>query len=323
MSDKGSIKLYRGYGHQKNLVMYGHAFEWKAKRKQEVYSGSIANMIHLLKMFMVRPYPYAKVRLKVMGREMETTAEEDGFFKFRWVMDEALQSGWYKAEAFLLSDQGAEVAFSESDVWVPDKTQLAFISDIDDTVLISHSATILKRMRELLAKNPYKRRLFSSAAKWYQLLSFSATVKDMPNPFFYVSSSEWNLYDNIRKIFEHNQLPNGVFLLSHLKRFKDVFKTGKTRHEAKKDRIARILRIFPNQKFVLIGDNSQRDPVIYSAIAEEFPGRVYAVFIRDVRKKKRKSTTVLMDMLAQKGIKTNLFRHNTDAIAYSKEIGLI
>lgn len=323
MSNKYSVKLYRGYGHQHNLVVYGHAFRWQAKSNRDVYEGSLANMVHLLKLFMVKPYPFAKVRLYFGETILETKAEKDGFFKFQWSMDDYLQSGRHGVKACLLSEQDDVLATAESDVLVPDKTQLAFISDIDDTVLISHSATILKRMRELLAKNPYKRKLFSSAATWYQLLALSGTSKRMPNPFFYVSSSEWNLYGNIMRIFEFNLLPQGALLLSHLKQFHEIFKTGKTKHESKKERIARIMRVFPHQKFVLIGDNSQRDPMIYAAIVEEFPGRVFAVFIRNIRKRKSKTTLLLMDQLADKGVKSYLFEHNADAIAYSKKIGLI
>lgn len=323
MSNQYSVKLYRGYGHQHNMVVYGHAFRWKAKSKKDVYQGSLANMIHLLKLFMVKPYPFARVRLCFGEKMLETRAEKDGFFKFQWSMEGPLESGRHGAKVFLLAEHGDVLAEAESDVLVPDRTQLAFISDIDDTVLVSHSATILKRMRELLAKNPYKRKLFSSAAVWYRLLAVSGTNDRMPNPFFYVSSSEWNLYDNIMRIFEHNLLPRGALLLSHLKQFHEVFKTGKTKHESKKERIARIMRVFPDQKFVLIGDNSQRDPVIYAAIVEEFPGRVFAVFIRNIRKRKSKATLLLMDQLANKGVKSHLFEHNADAIVYSEEIGLI
>ncbi|WP_028298473.1 App1 family protein [Olivibacter sitiensis] len=323
MSNKYSVKLYRGYGHQHNMVAYGHAFEWMATSKKDIYESSLANMVHLLKLFMVRPFPYARLRLHFDSQMVETVAEKDGFFKFQWSSSQAFAGGMYPLFVELLGEGDKVLATDRSDILIPEITQMAFISDIDDTVLVSHSTTILKRMRELLAKNPYKRRLFSSAAIWYQLLA-SGGVKDQPsNPFFYVSSSEWNLYDNIMKIFEHNMLPSGVLLLSHLKRFREVFNTGRTKHESKKDRIARIMRVFPHQKFVLIGDNSQRDPMIYSAIVEEFPGRVFAIFIRNVRKRKGKSTQLLMDQLTDMGVQTYLFEHNIDAIFHSREIGLI
>ena len=39
--------------------------------------------------------------------------------------------------------------------------------------------------------------------------------------------------------------------------------------------------------FILIGDNGQHDPEIYSQIAAEYPNRIRAVYIRVVRKKAR------------------------------------
>ena len=48
------------------------------------------------------------------------------------------------------------------------------------------------------------------------------------------------------------------------------------------EKIADITRIFDatgDQKFVLIGDTSQRDPEVYRAIKTKYPTRVPAIFI--------------------------------------------
>ena len=37
--------------------------------------------------------------------------------------------------------------------------------------------------------------------KHYNMLASANTQKDVPNPFFYVSSSEWNLYYYLTEIF--------------------------------------------------------------------------------------------------------------------------
>ena len=43
-----------------------------------------------------------------------------------------------------------------------------------------------------------------------------------------------------------------------------------------------MLAFYPNLRFLLIGDNGQRDVSIYAKVVSDYPARVAAVFIRDV-----------------------------------------
>ncbi|MDQ7948555.1 MAG: App1 family protein, partial [Pedobacter sp.] len=205
----------------------------------------------------------------------------------------------------------------------PHITQYAFISDIDDTIMVSHSATIGRRLRELFVKNPRTRKTFPSLTKHYKLLAKAHAAPDQPNPFFYVSSSEWNLYDYLVETFRFNELPEGAFLLNQLKRWKNLFGTGKTGHEGKLLRVMRIIDAFPNQQFIFFGDNSQQDPMIYQAIAAKYPTNVVAVYIRNIRPSRTAETEEVLGKIAADHIKTCLFTHSDEAIAHSTQIGLI
>ena len=111
----------------------------------------------------------------------------------------------------------------------------------------------------------------------YQLLANTGASRNTHNLFFYVSSSEWNLYDYIFEFTKNNKLPKGIYLLNQLKTFRQVFKTGQNNHKTKFMRISRIMETYPDQKFILLGDDSQEDPNINSAIVEHFPQNIYAV----------------------------------------------
>lgn len=322
MSTTAEIKIYNGYGHTKNLVVYGHVFKWRPEIDVKLAANSFQQMLTLLKLFMSRPYASARLRLVFMEQMVETEAADDGFFKFKWRSEVHLEPGIYDLKVGLI-EEGVETMYVPGKVHVPSATQYAFVSDIDDTVLISHSASLWKRLRELLAKNPYRRRLFKDNVVWYNLLAKAATETVHLNPFFYVSSSEWNLYDYLREIFHHNGLPTGSFLLSHFKQWYGFFQSGRTKHDDKYRRIDRLLRVFPKQKFVLIGDNSQRDPIIYTALASNHPDRIVAIFIRNIKKKRSKFTLQLLNELAKSNIHTCLFQHNHEAIEHSLKIGLI
>ncbi|WP_235324571.1 phosphatase domain-containing protein [Pedobacter lusitanus] len=141
--------------------------------------------------------------------------------------------------------------------------------------------------------------------------------------FFYVSSSEWNLYDYLVSTFSFNQLPEGSFLLNQIKRWKDLLKTGKTGHEGKLMRIMRIIDAFPNQKFILFGDNSQRDTEIYTTIAIKYPESIEAIYIRNIRQEKQDAALDLLRKAEEKGIHTCLFKDSKEAMSHAVRIGLI
>src|SRR3546814_6066391 len=46
--------------------------------------------------------------------------------------------------------------------------------------------------------------------------------------------------------------------------------------------IRNMLELYDQFPFVLIGDSGQRDPEIYAQVVREHPGRVAAIYIRDV-----------------------------------------
>ena len=317
------IKVYHGYGHENDLVVFGHVFEKKTGLRQAFTNSVLKNMRQLVKLFMVKPLPAIKVRLKWNNSYYTTTTAHDGFFRFEWRSDASTPAGWHNVMVEAIDEQETILGTGKGSIFIPHFAQYAFISDIDDTVLVSHSATIVKRLKVLLSKNPHTRKPFKDVVEHYRQLARGNRKDNVPNPFFYVSSSEWNLYDYLNEFFAFNKLPKGVFLLNAIKKLHELVKTGKTKHEGKFMRIARIIKTFPNQQFVLLGDNSQKDPEIYASVAAGFPKNVYAVYIRNVRKEKAAATEEILASLSNKNIHTCFYKKSATAIEHSKAIALI
>ncbi len=323
MSTNLSVKIYHGYGHTENLIMLGHVLKGNNKATDEYTNGVLPNMLRLLRLFFVKPVPGAKLKLSRPGQTLYTTTEKDGFFKFEWQEKESMPAGWHDVYVDCVDEQDAVLASGKGSLFVPHITQYAFVSDIDDTVLVSYSSTILKRLTTLLFKNPHTRTAFPDVAAHYRQLAFAHTEEDVPNPFYYVSSSEWNLYNDLVAFFRYNHLPEGVFLLNGIKRWYQFVKTGKTTHEGKLLRTVRIMEAFPHQQFVLMGDNSQKDPLIYEAVAKKYPDRIYAVYIRNVYGKKEAATKEILQNIEALNVHTCFYNHSSEAIEHSKSIGLI
>jgi phosphatidate phosphatase APP1 len=180
-----------------------------------------------------------------------------------------------------------------------------------------------KRLFVLFTQNARSRKPFEGVVRHYQLLAKGQTSGDAPNPFFYVSSSEWNLYDFLQEFTTLNGIPRGVFLLNVMKQFSQLLKTGQNNHQTKFTRIARILKTYSHQGFVLLGDSSQHDPYIYEDIVRHFGQQIKAVYIRDVYRKNQDKARDVLHKIEAAGVPCCFFSTSAEAIMHSQKIGLI
>ncbi|OGX86671.1 hypothetical protein BEN47_12730 [Hymenobacter lapidarius] len=319
-----TLKLYRGFGSPGCVVVQGHAFRQSPLSRRYERVNFWANAWGLLRLFLVRPWAAVPVRVTVGGQTTGARTDTDGFFRVEVALPIPLPAGWHPATAELLDARtGARLAHATAEVHVPYETPYAVISDIDDTFLVSHSATRWQRLWVLLSRNARSRAPFADVAAHYQWLAQAGQpTPGPPNAFFYVSSSEWNLYDFILEFAAHNNMPKGVFQLSQLKRLSQLRESGQNKHATKLDRIVRVFAACPSQRFVLLGDDSQHDPGIYAAVVKRYPGRVRAVYIRQVHAGGRPAAEAALDEIRQAGVATCHFEHSRDALQHSQQMGL-
>lgn len=319
LTDEPVIKVYRGFGNESEFFLMGHVLRL-SPRPRKTYSKSwIRNMLAVVRLFMVKPMPDATVVLSWRGQTHVVTTQKDGFFKFH-IKSPNLVAGLH--EVIVSLDDNEQVK-GYSSILIPPPVDTIYISDVDDTFLISHSDKTRRRLRELFTHNERNRKAFDGVVNHYQQLAMSGRAAgEAPNPFFYVSSSEWNLYDFIREFANFNELPKGVFLLGKMKRIKDFLHSGQNNHATKFNRIEQIVTTYPGVKFVLLGDDSQQDPIIYRDVAKAFPEKVLAVYIRNVSETKPEVQEIL-DRIKSHGIACCYFKHSSEALIHSQQIGLI
>ena len=326
LTNRPVVKVYHSYGGNGQIVVMGHVLKVSPLPRVKYRRNFWTNTMALIRLFIVKPIPRAKLSLTFHGETLEQTAEDDGFFRFQWSPFTMPAAGWHKVEVLLaegIVKKYHGTVIGEGEIYIPHVRQYAIISDIDDTFLISHSSNLRKRLYVLLTENAYSRKPFEGVVKHYQALAHAGTVPVEPNPFFYVSSSEWNLYDYIREFAKKNELPKGIYLLSQLKRITEAWKTGQNRHATKFFRITRILEAFPAQDFILLGDDSQQDPVIYASVVEHFREQIKAVYLRNVFEKNEKVVKEAIAKIESAGIPVCHFKHSAEAMEHSYKIGLI
>lgn len=320
---KPILKLYRGYANEQELIVMGHVFEPTRKKDYDFQKKRFKNAASVIKMFGLKTHSNAEVYLEYKNGNLRTKTLNDGYFKFCVPLDQIEKYGWIDYKVSI--KHGSKIIREKGKYIRPHEGEIGIISDIDDTFLISHSLNPFKKLYHLLFKNVTNRKVYDDVVPHYQALSISGREdKSKPNAFFYVSSSEWNLYRFIEKFAEIHHLPKAVLLLKDIKTsIKDFIISGKGNHNHKFFKIKHILEFYPNLKYVLLGDDSQEDAFIYEAISKIFPLSVKAVYIRQTGKTKKRKVIEVMKNLKSLDVEVCYFSSSKEAMEHSKLIGLI
>lgn len=273
---------YRGYGTAQRGLVLGRVLEAPGIGAPDAAHSRWRNLLATLKRLESDPLPFARVRAHVAhaaAHAHELEADDEGFVR-AWIAtplpDDA--AGWQPVELELAAAPRGAGARAIAPLLVPPATaRFGVVSDMDDTVLQSEVTNFVRAARVVLLENALTRLPFPGVAAFYRALGRGATGHEA-NPVFYVSSSPWNLYDVIDGFLEAQKIPPGPLLL----RDWDIGGLSGRHAGHKAPAIREILATYPHLPFVLVGDSGQEDPEIYSALVREHPGRILAVYIRNV-----------------------------------------
>lgn len=226
--------------------------------------------------------PDARLRLYADGQIVEARADHEGFFRARIDARRRHDPGWHDVTVELVDSlAGGRGLRRTAPVLVPDpEAHFAVVSDLDDTVIHSGVTELLTEARLALSKNARNRVAFPGVAAFYRALVRGPDGRGT-NPIFYVSRNNWNLFDFFVEFFREQHIPPGPFFLEDISLVERPSERM-AREDHKHDVIAELMDTYPELPFVLIGDAGDDDPEIYARLAREHPGRIRAVYIRDV-----------------------------------------
>ncbi len=278
--DPFEILPYRGHGTSRRLFLKGRVLEEAGITRAGQNDTVWHNVRNMARRFASDEVAGARVGASFRGLRVQTTADAEGFFEVSFELSEPIRdpAGWYPVELELLtpmSPGGGEVR-STGHVLVPHAANFGVISDIDDTVVRSSATNVLKMAWIVLRNNAHTRLPFEGVAAFYKALQRGEEGGPL-NPIFYVSSSPWNIYDVLEDFLNVHGVPPGPLFL------KDWSPTVLGKHRDYKLGVIRdLLEKYEDLPFVLIGDSGEEDPEIYLQTVREHPGRIKAVYIRDV-----------------------------------------
>jgi len=290
-----AIVAYRGFAGDARVLVQGRAQRAKEIPPSAASDSAWRNLLSLYQRVDADPLPYARVRASVGGATRELVADDEGFFRAWLDLPHPLpgEAPWQEAELTLLEplrpDQPDVRATAQ--IRVPSGAPtFGIISDLDDTVIQSRITSFIHAARTVALGNARTRLPFPGVAAFYQALERGGDGSRL-NPIFYVSSSPWNLHDIIAEFMDLQRIPRGPICL----RDWDIVLSALTSSRLgtfKEPVIREILDLYPTLPFILIGDNGQKDPEIYRAILDRYPGRILAIYIRNVHANPERSASV-------------------------------
>lgn len=317
------VRPYLGYGTSSEVRLMGRVLD--DKRIATGPTDSLwTNALRTLRRVESDEVRGATVRLIDGDTALDAQTDPDGYFSFRYTPD-APDRPWHEVRLELVAPEPDDPieANHAGRIQIPrPDADFAVISDLDDTVVKTGATNKLSYARAVLLNNATSRLPFPGVAALYRALQ-RGPDGDGTNPFFYVSSSPWNLFGQFHGFLRHRDIPEGPIFLKDFGIDEDKFiKSGHRSH--KLDYIKTLLDTYPDLPFVLVGDSGQEDAEIYARVARERPGRLRAIYIRDVTDDTRdQKVQALADEVEALGVPMRLVTDTGTAARHSAEVGLI
>jgi phosphatidate phosphatase APP1 len=294
------IQPFFGYRSRTRLVLSCRAL--RSSRPGFDKGGRLQAIRTMLAQFASREAPDVEVTLELAGQDrtllcQTAVTDGDGFIHFDLRLEPELDLPvhpvWEVVTLRWRNREGEQCV--EGHVLVPGtEGRLAVISDIDDTIIETGITggvrAIARNWRRILAELPEERIAVPGADLFYGALGGGQVLpahtvragKRAPathRPFFYVSSSPWNLFSYLVAFQRAKGLPLGPLMLRNWGFDRETL--GSSGHGAHKiAQIDAILGMYPDLRFALIGDDTQGDLPAYGSAVEHYPDRVAAIFIR-------------------------------------------
>ncbi|NOJ60304.1 phosphatase domain-containing protein [Arthrobacter sp. 260] len=221
--------------------------------------------------------PGVDVRIELGGVTATVTSDSAGIIDSRLSLDSPLEPG--STEASLHVDGRAQVPATVH--VMSGEPVRGVVCDIDDTVWVTGISHPARAAWRTLRGSSSTRRSVPGMAR---LLRTAVEGQDHPG-VVYLSNGPWNFVGPVSRFLERHDFPAGAVLMTDW---------GITPHrwfrdgqEHKSSSLARLIQDMPHVTWVLVGDNGEHDPTLYSDLARDHPDHVAAIALREVRPTER------------------------------------
>jgi phosphatidate phosphatase APP1 len=291
--DRGGFALqpYRGYGSREEVFLIGRVFRQPQLGAPRRDGSVAAQLIAIARWLLRRGVARATLEIAFCGAGQRITTDRDGYFRVHLRPTTAPPGDrlWHEMRITLVEPAAITTAGA---IFVPPAAcRYVVISDIDDTIMETGVANKVRMLWNLFMQGPRSRVAFPGIAALLQALHRGVSGAET-NPMLYVSRGPWSIYEILDEFFNLHAIPVGPILF--LREWGLTLQSPLPRRAEghKLELIRNMLSLYRDLPFILIGDSGQRDPEIYARIVREHPGRVLAVYIRNVSRDPARRRTI-------------------------------
>jgi len=268
------VSVYPAYGDGVSLTIEGRVVESRDGPSAAADDGRLRNLWRNFRLWINDERKRVPVDLTVGESSMRTRTDDEGYFRLQ--ASHVLPAGWHEIAASSAKGVGRGRLLV-----VPQANRLGMISDLDDTILVSEVTSKPRLLANSFLKNSTQRQAVPGMAALYAR-TLAANPQPASAPLFYLSASPRQLFETIDAFLAGNGFPAGVLIT---KRVTDDASSDPLfdQFAYKTRQIEAILDRLPWVRFVLVGDDGERDPEIYDWVRRRHPERVAEIWIRRVR----------------------------------------
>jgi len=259
---------------------------------------SFKNLLKVVKSYHIDVCSHHEITVSIDHRNFETHTDEHGSFSLSL---DFIPKGKPKI-SLTQTNQDLQIIQTYPIIFKDTDSSFDVISDIDDTIVYSYTASFFKRIGTIAFTTPKKRKPIEFTQGLFDIFN------EQNSRVIYISKSESNLFNILTTIIEHNNLPKGQLFLTPYLKFAQLFKSKK--HNFKEVNIRFILENSGDKKFVLFGDDSQKDMEVYTSIINKFPNRLLKVYIRQTKRKILPHQKNMLEKLRSTGVAVDYFKAN-------------
>ncbi|WP_164103586.1 App1 family protein [Candidatus Laterigemmans baculatus] len=287
------IQPYRGYGSSREMYMMGRVFRQPGLGQSVTKQTTRRDLLDIFRRFVRRGVRDAVVIARFGSDEQRVRTDRDGYFSIHMHFSQPLRSKhlWHSLDLELAGPE-ASANKAEGLFFVPpENARRVIISDIDDTVMYTGVVNKALMMWRLFVQGPRSRVAFPGVAAFYQSLHHGLAGDEL-NPMLYVSRGPWSIYEVLVEFFHLHRIPVGPILFLREWGLTLQRPLPRRAEDHKLTLIRRMLALYSDLPFVLIGDSGQHDPEIYLRVIHEHPGRVLATYIRNVSREPARAKAI-------------------------------
>ena len=213
----------------------------------------------------------AAVTITVGDVTVEALTDRGGYIDQR-IRNHHLPPGWQEVQ---VRSRTSKAAHAEVHV-VADDVTFGLVSDIDDTIISTWLPRPMIAAWNTFVRDESARQAVPGMARFY-----AAMLARHPGaPVMYVSTGAWNTHGFLSRFLKRHGYPPGAMLLTDWGPTNTGWFRSGMAH--KSETLLQLTRDFPNVSWLLVGDDGQHDPAIYSEFARVAPDRVRAIAIRQL-----------------------------------------